>query len=208
MNEPRVTRWWWVRHAPVPGFGGAIYGDDEVDCDLSDAAALAAVAGRLPAGARWVSSHLGRARRTAAALAAHHPDPAPAAVEPDLGEQSFGDWQGRSFAELERSGDAVYHRFWLAPARHAPPGGESFVAMITRVRAVIDRLTAAHAGGDIVAVAHGGTVRAALAVALGVDPEAALAFKVDNLSLTRLERVEHARPGHDWRIVHVNLPPA
>ena len=33
-NKPGVvtTRWWWVRHAPVPD-GGFIYGQRDLDCD-------------------------------------------------------------------------------------------------------------------------------------------------------------------------------
>ena len=29
------TRWWWIRHAPVPD-GGRIYGQGDLDCDCSD----------------------------------------------------------------------------------------------------------------------------------------------------------------------------
>jgi len=71
------------------------------------------------------------------------------------------------------------------------------------------RLTAAYRGRDIVAVAHGGSIRAALAVALGIEAERALAFSIDNCSLTRLDHI--AGPGADdegqWRINAVNLHP-
>jgi alpha-ribazole phosphatase len=39
-------------------------------------------------------------------------------------------------------------------------------------------------------VIHSGTVRAALAIALGIAPESALSFRVDPLSLTRIDHVE------------------
>jgi alpha-ribazole phosphatase len=42
-------------------------------------------------------------------------------------------------------------------------------------------------------------VRAALAIALGIVPESALRFKIDPLSLTRIDRVDG-----DWRVVCVN----
>ncbi len=63
-----TTRWWWVRHAPVIHHGGAIYGNSEVECDTSDAASFRGLAQRLPANALWVTSHLSRARKTAAAI--------------------------------------------------------------------------------------------------------------------------------------------
>jgi alpha-ribazole phosphatase len=200
-----TTCWWWVRHAPVVGHGGAIYGNTEVACDTSDGESFRALARRLPAGALWVTSHLGRARETAAAIAAARND---ATIEPlverDLGEQDFGDWHGRTHAEL--ADDGVYHKFWTAPAHHAPPGGESFASVIARVAAAIERITRAHAGRDIVAVAHGGSIRAALALALSLDAEAALAFRIENLSLTRIEHVAGPGPGGDWRVAQVNHP--
>ncbi len=99
------------------------------------------------------------------------------------------------------------HRFWLAPAHEAAPGGESFVEVMQRVSRAVTRLTREHAGRDIVAVTHGGTIRAALAHALGLDPEAALAFTIDNLSLTRLDHIDGPGNGHGWRVGPVNLPP-
>jgi alpha-ribazole phosphatase len=61
------TRWWWVRHAPVPD-GGRIYGQRDLDCDCSNEKVFRAVAARLPANAVWVTSALKRAKQTAAAI--------------------------------------------------------------------------------------------------------------------------------------------
>ncbi len=207
-----TTRWWWVRHAPVVAMDGKAYGNSEVDCDVSDTAAFRALAARIPDNALWVTSHLGRAKLTAAAIAEAGGYAIEPLVEPDLAEQNFGDWQGRTWAdieaELEANGERVYHKFWAAPARHAPPGGETFVNVVARVGAVVERLTTAHAGRDIVAVAHGGTIRAALAIALGVELDAALAFSTANLAITRLDHVPGPGPGGDWRIAWVNHPPS
>lgn len=61
-------RWWWVRHAPVVGHRGELNGQRDVPCDTSDSRAFAALAAVLPADAVWVTSHLSRARDTAAAI--------------------------------------------------------------------------------------------------------------------------------------------
>ena len=58
-----------------------------------------------------------------------------------------------------------------------------------RTAAAIERLNSAFAGRDIVSVSHGGTIRAAVAHALRLTPEAAMAIVIDNLSLTRLSQV-------------------
>ena len=53
----------------------------------------------------------------------------------------------------------------------------------------------------------GGTIRAALALALDLDPEAALAFTIENCSITRIDRIDGPGMGHGWRVARVNQPP-
>jgi broad specificity phosphatase PhoE len=199
----------------VINHGGRIYGQDDLECDCSDVESFRRLARMLPADALWITSHLSRARATADSIIAQLTDaaaPTPL-VEPDLAEQHFGDWQGLSHDELAARRDGAWHRFWLAPAAEAPPGGESFVQVIERVSAVIARLSREHAGRDIIAVSHGGAIRAALATALDLDPERALAIATENCGLTRVDHIageagSHA-PGGDgvWRVALVNLPP-
>jgi alpha-ribazole phosphatase len=207
-----ATRLWWVRHAPV-AHGGRIYGQTDLSCDCSDTALFTGLAEKLPRGAIWATSHLRRTHETAAAiiragLSGPQSIPGPGAIEMvDLAEQHFGAWQGHTYEELEASRDGGFHRFWHAPAHETPPGGESFVAVIERVSRAIHRLVEAHSGHDIIVVAHGGTIRAALALALGLDPEAALAFTIENCSITRIDHIDGPGLGHGWRVVTVNRLP-
>jgi alpha-ribazole phosphatase len=206
MSAFHVTRWWWIRHAPAINPSGRIYGATDVPADTTDEVAMRALARQLPLGAQWVTSHLRRAKETAEALRRAGADaPSRPVVEKHLGEQSFGAWHGRTYAEIEREVGA--HRFWLAPAHHRPPEGESFVDLVERVVPVIERLTAGHRGRDIVCVAHGGTIRAAVGHALALEPEAALRISTANLGLTRLDHVyEGSGPGA-WRVAWLNLQP-
>ena len=202
QTRSTATRWWWVRHAPVLDDGGCIYGQLDLAADCSDRPAFESLARRLPQGAIWLTSHLTRTKETAAAISeAGLPAPAPR-EDRALAEQSFGAWQGQKRTDIYRRFSA-WPGFWLAPADHAPPEGESFATVVARVAQAIARHTASHAGQDIVAVAHGGTIRAALAVALDLAPAAALAFTVDNLSLTRLDHIA-GDGAAAWRVVTVN----
>jgi broad specificity phosphatase PhoE len=209
-----VTRWWWIRHAPVTANQGCCYGQTDFPCEVADEAGFRALAARLPQDAVWIASPLKRTHMTAAALVAagaHGPDPIPGpgiVIDPELLEQHFGAWQGIAYSELHARRGDEWHRFWLAPAHETPPGGESFAAVVRRVGAAILRLSETHAGREIVAVGHGGTIRAALALALGMAPENALGFAVDNLSLTRIEHFPEPGGAHGWRVGGVNLPPA
>lgn len=211
-SDTTVTRWWWVRHAPVPNPEQRCYGQRDMDCDCTHAPSFQALATRLPRDAVWIATTLSRTQLTAAAIHAAIPAATKPeiALERDLMEQHFGKWQGLTYAEIGAFGlssaKVPNHRFWLAPAHEVPPDGESFVDVINRVSGAVTRLNRTHAGRDIVVVAHGGSIRAALAYALNLDPEAALAFSIDPLSLTRLDHVEGPGAGHGWRVGVVNLP--
>jgi broad specificity phosphatase PhoE len=210
--HPGTTRLWLVRHAPVD-HGGRIYGQADFSCDCSETTLFTGLAEKLPRAAVWVTSNLRRTHETATAiicagLPGPQPIPGPDAIEmADLAEQNFGDWQGLTYEELQESRAGDFHRFWHAPAYEAAPGGESFVAVIERVSRAIHRLVDSYPERDIIAVVHGGTIRAALALALGLDPEASLAFTIENCSITRIDRVDGPGMGHGWRVVTVNRPP-
>ena len=203
----RVVRWWLVRHAPVINPSGCIYGQHDVEADCSELHRFRVLAERLPRRAAWFVTPLSRTRRTAEAiLAAGFPEQVAPAIEPGLIEPSVGDWQGLTHDAVRARGDGAGHRFWLAPATVRPPGGESFADVVERVSATLAALSAGHHGRDVVAVCHGGAIRAALAVALGIDPERALPFQIDPLSLTRIDALPDAAGGFAWRVGGVNLP--
>lgn len=209
-----TTRWWWIRHAPVIGAGGKIYGQTDLDCDVSDTRAFQGLAEKLPQGAVWVTSNLVRTIDTASAIlhagAPPPADPPAPLIESDLAEQHFGRWQAHSWDDLHAAGTPEYKAFWDNPGHNAPPGGESFADLIARAGGAIERLNEDFRGRDIVAVTHGGTIRAAVALAMQAAPLAALAVKIDNLTLTRLDHVSERLfkgQGGSWRVAGINLPP-
>ena len=86
------------------------------------------------------------------------------------------------------------------------PNGESFLDLIARVDNGIRRINAANAGRDIVAVAHGGVIKAAIALALGLGPEGGLKFAIENCSLTKLDYLT-LNGDSGWRVGMVNHQP-
>jgi broad specificity phosphatase PhoE len=200
-----TTRWWWVRHAPVRSDGGNIYGQKDIACDTSDREVFEAVAKILPRDAVWVASSLMRTHQTADAIwEAGFPKPATMAKEAALAEQHLGKWQGMNRAAFLASRPVGSH--WFAGIDEAAPGGESFMDLYTRVCGAIARIGAEHAGRDVIAVAHGGTIKAAIGLALGGLPDKGLAFDIDNCSVTRLDHF--ASESHaNWRLPMVNQQP-
>jgi broad specificity phosphatase PhoE len=217
-----VTRWWWIRHAPVTGHQGRIYGQADFPADCSNQTVFQSLAAVLPADAVWITSNLQRTHQTAEAILAAMPRAARAAtpgiarpaerlIEPDIAEQHFGDWQGRTFDELYKLRGDERFTFWISPASEVPPGGESFVEVVNRVGSAVQRLTEQFSGRQIVAIAHGGSIRAALAHALAIDAERVLSFSIGNCSVTQLDHIHDPdsvdQDKQGWRVNIVNLMP-
>jgi alpha-ribazole phosphatase len=211
MNQEskHVTRWWWVRHAPVPDTVN-IYGQNDVDSDISDRNVFDALARELPRGAAWFTSNLKRTHQTAEAIieAMIESDPASGTWVPvtEFAEQHLGEWQGLNRAEFFASRANFSHPFWFGPASERAPGGESFDDLYARVAPAIERLSAENINRDIVAVTHGGTIKAAIGHALKLSTDAALAFAIDNCSITRLDQLG-AGSESLWRVVSINHRP-
>lgn len=201
-----ITRWWWVRHAPVRSDGGNIYGQKDMDCDCNDREVFEAVARILPRNAVWVSSNLKRTHQTAEAIwAAGFPRPATMPHESAFAEQHLGQLQGMNRAAFYAT--LPPGRSWLSGVNEPAPGGESFMDLYVRTCRAIEGITAQHRGKDIVAVAHGGTIRAAVGLALGNQPETGLAFDIDNCSVTRLDHYANPPAKDVWRLPMVNQQP-
>src|SRR5215467_11345459 len=158
-DKPKAvtTRWWWVRHAPVRNDGGNIYGQSDIACDTSDIEVFEAVAKILPRNATWIASNLMRTHQTAEAIwAAGFPRPATMAKEKAFAEQHLGQWQGLNRAAFVASRPVGSH--WFADINEPAPGGESFMDLYNRTRGAIERINVEHAGQDVIAVGHGGTI--------------------------------------------------
>lgn len=109
-----------------------------------------------------VSSDLRRAIDTAALMV----EPlglAQATVEPRLRERDVGEWTGLTRDEINR-------RWPGALSTMAdPPGGESALALQTRVVEAVTQLSSAYSDSTVLAVTHGGAIRS-LERHLGVEP--------------------------------------
>lgn len=180
-----MTRLTWVRHGPTHAKG--MVGWRDLPADLSDADLIARLDRALPAEAAVISSDLVRARDTATALQGARvrlPDDA------DLREFHFGAWDGMVFDTISDRDPMLSRAFWETPGDVAAPGGESWNDLAARVDAAVDRLCDAHAGRDLVVVAHFGVILTQVRRALGCTPYEALAYRIDNFSMTETRHTE------------------
>ena len=93
--------------------------------------------------------------------------------ETDLREMSFGEWEGRSAAELMETDAERLRYFWADPSAQFPPGGESLTHFQARVMAAWKRLLTNQEDERVLLVTHSGPIRLVRA-ALSATPLSAL----------------------------------
>ncbi|MGW5576354.1 bifunctional RNase H/acid phosphatase [Micromonospora chokoriensis] len=171
--EPRptftATRLILVRHGETPYTEQRRYsGRGDVPLSEKGRAQVEATAARVaalaPSVAAVLSSPLSRCTATAAAIAGALGD-VPVRTEDDLIECDFGQWEGRTFAEV-REGWPGEMDAWLASPRVAPPGGESFTHVAERAHRVVAGLLSAYPGETVVVVSHVSPIKLVLRDAL------------------------------------------
>jgi len=134
-----------------------------VDLPLSTAGQVYVSRWRLPAevaGFAWVSRPLRRARETAELLGLKD-----AAVVRALTETDWGEWEGKTLAELRALDAAAVAAAEAKGLDFRPPGGESAREVQKRLTPWLARVAAA--GVATGAITHKGVIRATFALATG-----------------------------------------
>jgi broad specificity phosphatase PhoE len=189
MNAP-VTRLTLLRHGPTTATRRASFPRDE---------ALEVSAQRL---AQGLGPRLGRhdavwsgpaqcALETAAALGLT------AIPCDDLDDANPGAWRGLTIEEIERS-DPDGLAAWMRDPAVPPPGGESTLDVLDRVRCWMAERSAE--GRNILAITHSIVIRAAVVHALMAPPESVWRVDVAPLSRTVLHSY-----GDRWTLRAANL---
>jgi len=131
------------------------------------------------------SSDLQRALATAQALALH--TGARLATHVGLRERAFGDFEGRSFAQIEQEmPDQAQLWRTRVPDWMPPGGGESLLAMQQRVIATVNALAQQHPGQQIAVVAHGGVLDLLYRAATQQSLQAPRSWTLGNATINRL----------------------
>jgi broad specificity phosphatase PhoE len=185
QGEPTVTAL--LRHGQTPMSVQKRYaGRTDVPLTEVGVQQAAAVAKRLASAGLGVivTSPLLRTVQTAQAVAAV----TGAAVVTDDGfrETDFGAWEGLTFAEVRERWPAEMAA-WLADPEVAPPGGESFTDVSTRVTAALDRVLAARAGQTVLVVSHVTPIKMLVTAALLAPPAALYRMHLDVAALCEID---------------------
>jgi broad specificity phosphatase PhoE len=161
---PDGAELWLIRHGETAWSKSGQH-TGRTDVELTDegraqARALAPMFAQLRP-ALVLSSPRRRARETAALAGLRVDD-----VDPDLAEWDYGDYEGRTTADIRR--DVPGWTLWT----HGVPRGETAAQVAQRADRVIDRARAALPSGPVVLIAHGHISRVLGARWIGLPPTA------------------------------------
>jgi len=130
------------------------------------------------------ASDLVRAWETAEYLGRMHGLPVNA--ETGLRERGFGDFEGKTFAEIEALLPDQSMRWRKRDPEFAPAGGESLVDLNRRVVEAVERLAARHPGELIAVVGHGGVMDVLYRAATRLHIQAPRTWTLGNAAINRL----------------------
>ncbi len=115
-----------------------------------------------------------------------------ARVEPNLREWDYGDFEGRTTAEIRSERPEWF--LW----RDGVPGGETIAEVAGRAQAVIAEATGA--GGDVLLFSHGHLLRILAACWLGLQPDAGRLLALGTASISTLGYERDTRVITRWNL--------
>ena len=130
------------------------------------------------------SSDLSRAHQTAQAIAealGHT-----VSTHAGLRERHFGDFEGKTWAEIETGWPEQALAWRKRVPEFAPTGGENLLTLRERIARTVNELAARHPGEQVVMVAHGGVLDVLYRLATGQDIQAPRTWALDNAAINRL----------------------
>lgn len=151
------------------------------DTGQAQARALASRLATLSNVVAVISSPLLRTRETAAHIAAALS--LDVVVEAGFQEIDFGEWEGRTVAEVADI-DAAALAAWSASPDAAPPGGESFAQLAMRLRPARDQLLVGYPGQTVIIVSHVTPIKMLLVDALGAPLDSLYRVFLDPASVS------------------------
>ncbi len=131
-------------------------------------------------------SPLKRARETASII--HEIFPKEIIFDEALKEINFGLWDNLTYKEIEERYPKEHSEWIKGKADFIFPKGESVIAAYTRHKSFLDKILKEE--GNFLIVAHGGFIRNAISMLLGMKVEDSWHFKVDNGSISEVEITE------------------
>jgi broad specificity phosphatase PhoE len=112
------------------------------------------------------------------------------AVRERLNEIDFGEWQGKTLAQLEGNGD--WFRFNVLRSCTSAPHGESMLQVQARMALELEELRAGHLGETVAVFSHADVIKAVLMLYLAIPLDNHLRLEISPGSVSTLELSDQA----------------
>mgnify|MGYP006151047733 CR=1 FL=1 len=119
----------------------------------------------------------------------------PIKVENHLKEVNYGDWEGKTWSDINVEGDNL----WMYQnINNCPPNGESFSQLQKRVVKVLDKVLEAEQE-RIAIVCHGGVIRSVLSHLLSTPLDKTRSFHIHYVGFVKFMKTDEG-----WRLSELN----
>jgi broad specificity phosphatase PhoE len=184
----RPTRVFLARHGQtVTNKEGRFCGHSETELTPLGESQARALGERLSAieiAACYTSDYSRTIRTAALALGERGITPA---VDPDLRELHYGEWEMERESEIRRRYPEQHRLMRHEDPAWRPPGGESVADVRARTHGALERIVRAHPGKNILVISHGTAINCLLSAVLAMPETHVFRLDVHNCGLTELE---------------------
>ncbi|MFN3785578.1 MAG: histidine phosphatase family protein [Thiothrix sp.] len=110
----------------------------------------------------------------------------PFVVDERFGEMHFGDWIGRTQAEIWEQEPELMRQLWYQPRRFVAPNGEAMEDFIARVHDGWEALQREYTGQRVIVLTHAGVMRVIIAKVLDILYQKTLRVAIGYAQITRV----------------------
>jgi probable phosphoglycerate mutase len=119
---------------------------------------------------------------------------------PSFLDINYGDWQGRSYQEVQQADPEGFARWFDAPHLALIPGGETLLQLAGRIAETMRTIVARHRGERVLLVGHDSVNRVLLLLALDLPLSRLWHLRQDPCAINHVTYHD----GDGWRVLSVN----
>jgi len=119
---------------------------------------------------------------------------------PSFLDINYGDWQGRSYRDVQQADPEGFARWFDAPQLAAIPGGETLLQLAGRVAETMRAIITRHRGETVLLVGHDSVNRVLLLLALDLPLSRLWHLRQDPCAINLVTHHD----GNGWRVLSVN----
>jgi len=110
----------------------------------------------------------------------------PLSLHAEFREIGFGEWEGKTAAQLQAEDEETLFRFWSDPLNNRPPGAEALLDFQSRIVSAWTEVISQNQYEHVLVVGHAGMMRMIISHVLRMPIDAMFRIDVPNAGITRI----------------------